>query len=217
MPPPLNLPPDEFEAHVKRLARERKARQRAREKARSRDGHGTPIKEGHVTAAVTPSLSSSLSPESSTNSPPPAVARLSERLVGFGRGYKPDPTRLAKLLRAFPHLDQEEEVADALDWLDWPENKKRHLSIGFLRNWFAKSEAKRTAPMAPSSQGNGHAGNGVNHQPASRQRNPGPEGLTRLERELVPINRDDFQRTVAARRDIPLKQRLALAKSGRHG
>ena len=161
---------------------------------------------------ITPSLSSSPNPCIATQYTPPLWARLTERLVAFGRGYKHDASRLAKLVRDFPHLDVEEEVADALDWLERPANKKRLLSVGFLRKWCAKSEADRVAPPAPKPSSNGTT-NGHYVQPITQQgRNPGPPDLPLFEAPVQRIDPGEMARFVAGRRDVPLEQKLARWK-----
>ena len=79
-----------------------------------------------------------------------AAARLAVVLHAFGRGYRHDQARLEKLIRDFPQLDVEEEVADGLDWLGRPENRTRTNSLGFHRNSCKRAEARRLADLARS-------------------------------------------------------------------
>ena len=153
------------------------------------------------------------SPALSTREPPPEVqvARIAARLQEFGRGYKHDPARLEKLIRDFPDLDVEEEVADGLDWLDRPENRKRVNSLGFHRNGCKRAEARRLADLAKAAAPpNGYATNGVYHQPQSRQHNRQPDTPRFLEGPLVPINQDDFRQYQATRPRVPVAQRAQV-------
>ena len=192
---------------AERLERRREQNRQAQRRFRARHADDVSLTNKEVSA--TPSLSSSPIPCLATQDTPPPVARLTERLVAFGRGYKHDATRLAKLVRDFPHLDVEEEVADALDWLERPANKKRLLSVGFLRKWCAKSEADRVAPPAPKPSSKG-ATNGHYVQPITQQgRNPGPPDLPLFEAPVQRIDPGEMARFVAGRREVPLKAKLA--------
>ena len=144
------------------------------------------------------------------------MARLSARLQGFGRGYKHDQARLEKLIRDFPQLDVEEEVADGLDWLDRPENRKRVNSLGFHRNGCKRAEARRLADLAKAAAPtNGYATNGVYHQPQSQQHNRQPDAPRLLHGDLAPISVGDFQHFQAGRRGVPLDQRVAQLKGAK--
>jgi len=125
-------------------------------------------------------------------------------LQAFGRGYKHDQARLEKLIRDFPQLDVEEEIADGLDWLDRPENRKRVNSLGFHRNSCKRAEARRLADLATAAgpiQLPGFSGRGVQvgntwTPPAAYQRNPNPEAA------LPQWSAEEAQRSDAERERI---------------
>ena len=230
---PARIVVDDPQAELERRREQdrlRKQHQRRREREASHGtpvtgrstGHGTPPPEnGHPSSLrhVTPPLPPDppFSPALSTKEPPEeVVARIAARLQSFGRGYTHDQARLEKLIRDFPHLDVEEEVADGLDFLDRPENRKRVNSLGFHRNGCKRAEARRLADLAKAAAPatNGYSGNGVYHQPQSQQHNRQPDAPRLLEGELVPISRVDFERYKAERRAIPLEQRTAQLKGG---
>ena len=51
--------------------------------------------------------------------------------------------------------------------------------------------------------------NGTWHPPAAFQRNPGPAHEVPLDGPLLPISKEEFQRTLDANRGLPLEQKLA--------
>ena len=238
MPPRLNLTPEQFEQRVREQANERKRLQRQRDKAAlqaepghvmvtgQNAGHVTPAPEngrlsslGHVTPSPPPDPP--FSPALSTKGPPPeeVVARIAARLQAFGRGYKHDQARLEKLIREFPHLDVEEEVADGLDFLDRPENRKRVNSLGFHRNGCKRAEARRVADAQKAQAANGVGSlrgvvtNGTYHPPIAFQHNRrpagGPDDVPLPGGELMPISKEEFQRTLDANRGLRLEQKVA--------
>ena len=224
MPARRDYTPEELTA---RLQRRRQQTREAVRRYRARRGRVLVID----TDAVSATVSATAAPEntvtltsivSSTPSPPapplpvvPTEQRLLERLAPFAsRAFKPDPAFLALLAERYPAVDLELELAAALDWLEEPRHAKRRCSKGFLANWVKKADADRKArealppPMPPA---NGHTWNGVYVQPNSLRHNrqpPSEDDLLPL-RELVPIAKEDFARTVAANRGLTLEQKRA--------
>jgi hypothetical protein len=225
MPARRDYTPEELTA---RLQRRRQQTREAVRRYRARRGRVLVID----TDAVSPTVSDTTAPEnmvtltsivSSTPLPPqtpptpvvPTEQRLLERLAPFAsRAFKPDPAFLALLAERYPAVDLELELAAALDWLEEPRNAKRRCSKGFLANWVKKADADRKArealppPMPPA---NGHTWNGVYVQPNSLRHNrqpPSDDDWLPLG-ELLPIAREDHERTVAANRGLTLEQKRA--------
>jgi hypothetical protein len=213
MPARREWTPEQLEARLckeREQARLRMARWRLRQRVtRTQDAVTvTPIR-GEATVTRTPS------PPAPPLPVVPTEQRLLERLAPFAnRAFKPDPAFLAKLAECYPAVDLELELAAALDWLEEPRHAKRRCSKGFLANWVKKADADRKArealppPMPPA---NRHTWNGVYVQPNSLRHNrqpPADDDWLPLG-ELLPIAKEEFQRTVAANRGVPLEQKLA--------
>ena len=135
------------------------------------------------------------------------------------RGYVHDPRFWVLASEQYPALCLELEALKLADWLQEPRNLKRRCSKAFLDNWLKKAEADRK--QAEAAQANGVASprgvvtNGTYHPPITQQHNRQPDAPHHLNGDLVPISKDDFERTVAARRAIPLPERLAALKGGK--
>ena len=211
MPARLDLPAEEMLARVREQNRIRASRYRARHAI----SHHVTHTDGEAARHATP-------PPSQTLPSPvvPTEQRLLERLAPFAsRAFKPDPAFLAKLAECYPAVDLELELAAALDWLEEPRHAKRRCSKGFLANWVKKADADRKArealppPMPPA---NGHTWNGVYVQPNSLRHNrqPPSDDVPLPDGGLVPITKEEFQRTVAANRGLTLEQKRARWTGG---
>ena len=216
MPARIEVTPENALAELERRRRLKTERQR-RWRSGRRDTPGAVASTNGVASTYLKAPVDASPPDPPTGvkskkSLPPLVARLAERLAGFGRGYRDNARsrgRLAKLAGDFPHLDAEEQVEDALDWLERPENAKRYCNLGFLRNWMELEEAKRQRRSAAASGPSPAFGtNGHYQPPITLQKNPGPPDLPRLEApmERVPL---------APRRPGTLKEKLAALEGGR--
>jgi hypothetical protein len=213
VPARLNLTPDQFEQRVREQTRLRVKRYRERRNA-------APINEGSVTTRPNGALKRD--PPHTPPSPPLSLEReIREALEPLtARGYVHDPRFWVLASEQYPALCLELEALKLVDWLQEPKNARRRCSKAFLDNWLKKAEADRKqAEAAQAKQANGVASprgvvtNGTYHPPITQQHNRQPDAPHHLNGELVPISKDDFERTVAARRAIPLPERLAALRT----
>jgi hypothetical protein len=201
MPARLDLSPEEMVKRVRDQTRVRTAQWRARAKGDATAGDAT--NKGSVTTTpgkrprdVTPSQTLPGPPASSTKTPPLAE-RLAERATRFApppgdpRRQAPDAAWFRGRLAKYPHLDLDDLVDNALDWLATEGKGKRFATVRFFNRWFADEEAKRLARRAASTNG---TTNGVYHAPATQQRNPNPEAA-------LPLWDDDQARRSDAARE----------------
>ena len=150
------------------------------------------------------------------------IARALEPLAP--RGYVHDPRFWDVAREQYPQLCLELEALKLADWLQEPRNARRRCSKAFLDNWLKKAEADRLIREATQAAGttsvhygspNGAGGNGVYHQPQSQQHNRQPDAPRFLEGDLERIDPHKAGREMAARRALPLEQRLAALKGGK--
>ena len=133
------------------------------------------------------------------------------------RGYEHDPESWRRWARKYPDVDLYLEARKLAGWLRDPDNRKAQCSDRRIGNWLKRAQADALAAPAPAPRTNGHAGNGVYHQPITQQgRNPGPPDLPLFEGPVQRIDDGEMARFVAARRDTPLAEKLK-ARHGRHG
>jgi hypothetical protein len=204
MPARRELTLEEYQAREERRreqTRLRVARYRARRNAQvSVTGHSNGTGAGY--------------PPHTPPSPPLSLEReIREALEPLtARGYVHDPRFWVLASEQYPHLCLELEALKLADWLTEPRNAKRRCSKAFLDNWLKKAEADRLARAAGPPPSNGHLQAMRIDPPIAFQHNrqpPRPDDVQLPNGELVPIAKEDFQRTVDANRGLPLEQKLA--------
>ena len=221
MPARREYTPEELRARLERergLARERMVRYRRRlgELGSQLERDANP-----VTVTRSREKGRDANPPRTPPSPPLSLEReIREALQPLkARGYVHDPRFWVLASEQYPLLCLELEALKLADWLQEPRNRKRRCSKAFLDNWLKKAEADRVAAAAAQANGvpspRGVVTNGTWHPPITQQHNRQPDAPRFLEGELERIDPHQAGREMAARRAIPLPQRLAALKGGK--
>jgi hypothetical protein len=192
---------------IREQNRLRKRKQRAMSRDASRDTQQARPVTGHKKEArhVTPLQTSPVGGTTLAVETGKAVEAI---LAPFeARGYRHEPAFWAKMAARYPGVDLELEAMKLAEWLDTPKNAKALCSKARIDRWLKKTHAELQAAPAPT---NGTT-NGVYYQPNSLRHNrQPPSDDDRLPlRELLPIAKEEFQRTVAANRGLTLEQKRA--------
>jgi hypothetical protein len=218
MPARREYTPEELRARLERereQTRLRVARWRARH-------HVTATQNGNA-HAVTVTASPRNGTVTGTPPHPPSPPLSLEREIRAAlepltrRGYVHDPRFWVLASEQYPLLCLELEALKLADWLQEPRNQKRRCSKAFLDNWLKKAEADRLARAAAPSGPNPLGAAARMDPPIAFQHNRQPDAPRHLNGDLLPIDKDDFQRTLAAARGVPLEQKLARLKALKGG
>jgi hypothetical protein len=176
-------------------------------------GDVTPAYKGEAARDVTPPQTP---PVGGTTLSVEAGKGVAAILAPFeSRGYRHDARFWQKMAEAYPALDLELEMLGLANWLELPDNRKKPCSIPRIRRWLRTTEEERVAGPRPS---NGTT-NGVYYQPNSLRHNrqpPSDDGWLPLG-ELLPIAKEDHERTVAANRGLTLEQKRARLNARLNG
>ena len=192
---------------IRELTRLRVKRYRERRNA-------APINEGSVTSRSNGALKRN-PPHTPPSSPLSLEREIRAALEPLAvRGYVHDPRFWVLASEQYPLLCLELEALKLADWLLEPRNARRRCSKAFLDNWLKKAEADRVASGAAPPRPNAYHGQSgqkvdppIFFQP-NRQPPDADDGFPPAV-ELVPISKEEFQRTLDANRGLPLEQKLA--------
>lgn len=172
MPPRLDLPPEERDAHFLAKGRERQRKFRER---RNGTGNVRAISKKEARNVTPPGLSIGTPPiEDSLLG---EIERVGAILAPFAaRGYRHEQRFWLKVALRYPEADLELEALKLADWLEEPRNAKARCSAARIDNWLRKTAADLAAVRATPVVARDGTFGPVPHQfPASRQRNPNPE------------------------------------------
>lgn len=214
------LPPDAALERIRRLARERQQRRRARLKE---DGHVT-SRDGHVTPAAAPAA---LGPAAEARHVTPSqtlpvlssskeLEKVRAILEPFaGRGYAHSPRFWQLAAEQYPHLCLELEALKVSDWLDEPRNAKRKCNKAFLSNWLSKADVDRqqrdvqARQLPPVGSGSGSASRPAPGRP------PDPKPVLPDGAVLQMIDPAEARRALLDAKRLTLPEKLALVRNGR--